>query len=196
MPTGRRRIDMDALPFATPEDWSNWLAANHATETELWIRLFRKASSTPSITWEQAVIEALCWGWIDGQTKPFDDTSWQQRFTPRRKGGSWSQKNVGHAERLIADGRMQPAGLAHIDAAKASGRWDAAYAGSANAEVPPDFLAALALAPDTAKLAFAGLDRKNIFAIYHRLLSAKRPETRAKRIDDFIATLSRGERIV
>lgn len=187
---------MNALPFATPQDWANWLAQNHATETELWIRLFRKASGTPSITWEQAVIEALCWGWIDGQTKPFDETSWQQRFTPRRKSGSWSQKNVGHAERLIAEGLMQPAGFVHIDAAKADGRWDAAYAGSANAEVPPDFLVALAVASEIAKSTFAALDRKNIFAIYHRLLSAKRPETRTKRIADFIATLSRGERIV
>lgn len=196
MPTGRRRIDMGAQPFATPQDWANWLAINHSTETELWIRLFRKASGTPSITWEQAVIEALCWGWIDGQTKPFDETSWQQRFTPRRKGGTWSQKNVGHAERLIADGRMQPAGLVHIEAAKANGRWDAAYAGSKDAEIPADFMLALAAGPATAQASFAKLNRQNLFAIYHHLISAKRPETRAKRIADFVAKLAQGERIV
>lgn len=187
---------MDAVPFATPQDWANWLAHNHATETELWIRLFRKASGIPSINWQQAVVEALCWGWIDGQTKPFDEASWQQRFTPRRKGGTWSQKNVGHAERLIAEGRMQPAGLVHVEAAKANGRWETAYSGGIGVEVPPDFLATLEAGPEAAKVAFAALDRKNIYAIYHRLITAKRPETRAKRINDFIATLARGERIV
>jgi uncharacterized protein YdeI (YjbR/CyaY-like superfamily) len=187
---------MKAQPFATPQDWANWLSQNHATQTELWIRLFRKASGTLSITWEQAVIEALCWGWIDGQRKPFDETSWQQRFTPRRKGGTWSQKNVGHVERLIAEGRMQPAGLVQIDAAKASGRWDAAYSGGVGAEVPSDFLAALAAGPETARIAFSSLDRKNLYAIYHRLITAKRPETRAKRTNDLVALLARGEHIL
>ena len=178
----------------TPDAWSAWLAENHGREPLIWLRLYKKASGTPSITWEQAVIEALCWGWIDGQAKSLDDASWQQRFTPRRAKSGWSQKNCGHVERLIAAGRMQPAGLAQVAAAKADGRWDAAYAGSKDAETPADFMAALAAAPLAAQVTFSSLNRQNLFAIYHRLTTAKRAETRAKRIADFIAVLERGEK--
>lgn len=185
---------MEPLALPTPDAWSAWLAENHGREPLIWLRLYKKASGILSITWEQAVIEALCWGWIDGQTKSLDETSWQQRFTPRRAKSIWSQKNCGHVERLIAEGRMQPAGLAQVAAAKADGRWDAAYAGSKDAETPDDFLVALAAGPSAAQATFDSLNRQNLFAIYHRLTLAKRPETRAKRIADFIDMLERGEK--
>jgi len=180
--------------FATPAEWNAWLAAHHDREPELWLRLYKKASGIPSIDWEEAVVEALCWGWIDGIRKSGDDASYLQRFTPRRRGSVWSQKNRSHVERLLAEGRMQPAGLAQVAEAKADGRWDAAYEGSATMQVPADFLAALKAAPPTAQETFAGLNRQNLYSIAYRLNTAKRPETRAKRIGDFIAMLARGER--
>jgi uncharacterized protein YdeI (YjbR/CyaY-like superfamily) len=180
------------LPFASPQDWRGWLDANHATETEVVLKLYRKASGTPSITWEEAVIEALAFGWIDGIKRPGDTDHWLQRFTPRKPRSGWSQKNRTHVEKLIAEGRIAPAGLKQVEAAKADGRWDAAYAGGKDAQVPQDFLDALT--PDAART-YATLNAQNRFAIYYRLTTAKRPETRAKRIADFVAMLSRGERI-
>lgn len=182
------------LAFPTPADWSRWLAANHATASEIWLLYHRKGSGTPSVDWNEAVEEALAWGWIDGIRKTVDETRWMQRFTPRRPRGTWSQKNRATAERLIAEGRMQPAGLAHVTAAQADGRWEAAYAGGLQAGIPQDFLDALALAPPAARETYAALDSRNLYSIYHRLTTARRPETRAKRIADFIALLARGER--
>ena len=174
------------IPFATPPDWYAWLEANQS-ESEVWVLYSKKGSGTPSITWQQAVVEALCWGWIDGISKSVSETQWKQRFTPRKPGSGWSQINVAHAERLIAEGRMQPAGHAAIAVAKANGNWERAYSGGKGAELPPDFLEALTLAnlPVPA-------DTKTRYAIYYRLTTAKRPETRAKRIADFIAKLSTG----
>ncbi|MGB8812205.1 MAG: YdeI/OmpD-associated family protein [Paracoccaceae bacterium] len=180
--------------FATPQDWAHWLAENHATAPELWLRVFKKASGIQSLDWEQAVVEALAWGWIDGIKKAYDDTSYIQRFTPRRKGSIWSQKNRAHVERLLAEGRMQAPGIAHITAAQANGRWEAAYAGGAAMEIPADFLAALANAPQTARDTYADLNRQNLYAICYRLNAAKRADTRTKRIAEFIAMLARGER--
>ena len=134
----------DALPFATPAEWRGWLAAHHATEREAILRLYRKDSGIASITWEQAVIEALAYGWIDGVKRAGGAEHWLQRFSPRKPGAVWSQKNRGHVEMLIAEGRMTPAGQVHVTAAQADGRWDNAYSGGKNAEVPGDFLAALA----------------------------------------------------
>ncbi|MFM7333400.1 MAG: YdeI/OmpD-associated family protein [Tabrizicola sp.] len=180
------------LPFATPQDWRAWLEAHHAMETELTLKLYKKASGILSITWEEAVIEALAFGWIDGVKRPGDDTYWLQRFTPRKPRSGWSQKNRAHAEKLIAEGRMAPAGLAQVHAAKADGRWEAAYAGGKDAQVPQDFLDALTPA---AAATYQTLNAQNRFAIYYRLTSAKRPETRAKRMADFVAMLERGERL-
>ena len=180
--------------FAEPGDWDAWLAQNHATETELWIRHFKKATGIPSINWEQAVIGALAWGWIDGVRRALDDQSYLQRFTPRRPKSPWSMKNRTHGDRLIAEGNMHPAGLAQVQAAKADGRWDAAYAGSKDAEVPQDFIDALTAGPETARAVYSTLNAQNRFAIYYRLTTAKRPETRAKRITDFVAMLARGEK--
>ena len=139
------------------------------------------------------MVEAIAWGWIDGKRVALDEQSFLQRFTPRRRNASWSQKNIEHAERLIAEGRMMPAGLVHVEAAKADGRWDSGYAGSAGMVIPQDFLDALEerLA---AKAFFATLDRRNLFPIYYRLHTAKRPETRAKRMAEILARLERGGR--
>jgi uncharacterized protein YdeI (YjbR/CyaY-like superfamily) len=180
------------LPFTNSQDWSEWLAAN-PTKSEVWMLLHKKASGIPSITWEQAVVEALAHGWIDGVKKSLNDTQWLQRFTPRKPGSAWSQKNIAHAEKLMADGRMTAAGMAHVTAAKANGRWDTAYSGGRNAALPQDFLDAVAASPQ-AQMAVQTLDSKNRYAIYYRLTTVKRPETRAKRIAGFIARLERGEK--
>ncbi len=185
--------ESDPISFATPEDLAQWLAAHHAGRQELWIRLFRVKSGIPSVTWEQAVIEALAWGWVDGVKKSLDEQSWLQRFTPRRAKSKWSQKNRGHAERLIAEGHMQPAGLAQVEAARADGRWDEAYAGQSGFELPADFLSELEKDP-AAKAHFETLSRQNLFAIYYRLHTVKRVETRQRKIETFIAMLARGEK--
>ena len=129
--------------FETPEQLQVWLRVNHTSQTELWVRIFKKATGQPSVTWDDCVVAALCWGWIDGQRKTLDDTAFLQRLTPRRARSGWSQKNVEHAERLIAQGHMQATGLAQVEAARSDGRWDTAYAGSATMVMPEDFLAEL-----------------------------------------------------
>jgi uncharacterized protein YdeI (YjbR/CyaY-like superfamily) len=182
--------------FETPEALEAWLRSHHATERELWVRIFKKGSKTPSVTWNDCVVAALAWGWIDGHKRSLDELSFLQRLTPRltprRPGSNWSKKNTEHAERLIAEGRMQPAGLAHVEAAREDGRWTAAYAGSAAMEIPDDFLQELRKNRVAAKF-FESLDRRNLFAIYHRLHTAKRPETRTKRIAAIVAQLARRE---
>ncbi|WP_262032050.1 YdeI/OmpD-associated family protein [Microvirga sp. Mcv34] len=145
------------------------------------------------MTWADCVVEAIRFGWIDGQKQPLDTESFLQRLTPRRPKSNWSAKNCAHAMTLIAEGRMTPAGLAQVEAAKADGRWDKAYAGSAAMAIPQDFLDALATRPK-AKVFFLTLDRKNLYSIYYRLHSAKKPETRAKRMGLMLAQLERGER--
>jgi uncharacterized protein YdeI (YjbR/CyaY-like superfamily) len=178
--------------FETPEHLHTWLQANHASETELWVRIYKKGTGLPSVTWDDCVVAALAWGWIDGVRNALDDTAFLQRLTPRRARSSWSQKNVQHAERLIAQGHMQAAGLAQVEAARSDGRWATAYAGSATMVIPEDFLAALQ--QDAAAHAFyATLKRQHLFTIYHRLHSAKRPETRQKRMAEMLANLGRGE---
>lgn len=183
----------DPLPFATPADWWAWLAA-HPEATEVWVLYHRKGGDRPSITWEAAVEGAIAHGWIDGVRKTVGPTTWMQRFTPRKPGSIWSAKNVATAQRLIEEGRMTPAGLAAVQAAHASGQWELGYAGGGDrAQVPQDFLDALAAGPEAAQAAYRGLNAKNRYTIYYRLTTAKRPETRAKRIRDFIALLARGE---
>ena len=129
--------------FETHDQLYAWLQVNHASETELWVRIFKKATCQPSVTWDDCVVAALAWGWIDGVRNALDDTSFLQRLTPRRARSNWSQKNVQHAERLIAQGHMQAAGLVQVEAARSDGRWATAYAGSATMVMPEDFLAAL-----------------------------------------------------
>ena len=178
--------------FETPEQLHAWLRVNHTSQAELWVHIFKKATGQPSVTWDDCVVAALCWGWIDGQRKALDDTAFLQRLTPRRARSGWSQKNVEHAERLIAQGHMQATGLAQVEAARSNGRWATAYAGSATMVMPEDFLAALQQDP-AAHAFYATLKRQGQFAIYYRLQSAKRPETRQKRMAEFLAKLARGE---
>ena len=177
--------------FETPEQLHAWLQANYASESELWVRIFKKATGEPSVTWDDCVVAAIAWGWIDGQRKSLDDTSFLQRLTPRRARSNWSQKNVQHAERLIEQGRMQPAGLVHVEAARSDGRWATAYAGSASMVMPEDFLAALQQDP-AAHAFYATLKRQCLFTIYYRLTSAKRAETGEKRMAKLLAKLAHG----
>ncbi len=179
------------MPFATPEDLGRWLKANHATESELWVKIFKKKTGIPSVTWDDVVIESLCWGWIDGIKKSIDDQAYVQRITPRRARSNWSKRNREHAERLISEGRMTEAGLAPIRAAKANGQWEAAYAIS-EMKVPADFLEALESKPK-AKQFFARLNKSSQYVIAYELASAKRSETRQRRFATFMEMLAREE---
>jgi uncharacterized protein YdeI (YjbR/CyaY-like superfamily) len=183
---------LEALSFETPNQLEIWLKANHETQRELWVRIFKKDSATPTVTWEDCVVAALAWGWIDGQRKSLDDVSFLQRLTPRRPSSSWSKRNCEHAERLITEGRMQPPGLAQVQAARQDGRWEQSYSGSASMVIPDDFLEDLRKNP-AAERFFATLDRRNLYVIYHRLQAAKSLETRQKRITALLAQLERGE---
>jgi uncharacterized protein YdeI (YjbR/CyaY-like superfamily) len=182
----------EARSFETPAQLEQWLEANHETQRELWVRMFKKESGTPSVIWNDCVIAALTWGWIDGQRRSLDEVSFLQRLTPRRAKSNWSKKNCEHAERLIAEGRMRPPGLVHVHAARQDGRWEQAYSGSANMVIPEDLLEELRNHPDAERF-FSTLDRRNLYAIYHRVQTAKRPETRARRIAQMVAQLARGE---
>ena len=177
--------------FETAEQLHAWLRANHASESELWVRIFKKATGQPSVTWDDCVVAAIAWGWIDGLRNALDDSSFLQRLTPRRARSNWSQKNVQHAERLIAQGHMQAAGLAQVEAARSDGRWASAYAGTATMVMPEDFLEALQKDP-AAHAFYATLKRQSQFAIYYRLHTAKRPETRQKRMAELLAQLACG----
>jgi uncharacterized protein YdeI (YjbR/CyaY-like superfamily) len=182
----------EARSFRTSGQLEAWLKRHHATESELWVRVFKKGSGTPTVTWDDCVVAALAWGWIDGQKKSLDQVSFLQRLTPRRARSNWSKRNREHAERLIVEGRMQPPGLVHVESARQDGRWEQAYSGSAEMVIPDDFLAELRKNP-AAQRFFTALNRANLFSIYHRLHTAKRVETRKKRIADMVAQLARGE---
>lgn len=175
--------------------WREWLCRYHADADGVWLRLAKKSRTAPtSLTYDQALDEALCFGWIDGQIRRGDETSYPQRFTPRRARSVWSSRNASIAARLIADGRMHPAGLAEVERAKTDGRWEAAYDGQASMEVPADLVAALASEPKALAM-FEILTRQNRYAVLYRINGAKRIETRARRIEQFVAMLARGETI-
>jgi uncharacterized protein YdeI (YjbR/CyaY-like superfamily) len=179
---------------ASAGEWERWLKANHATVNEgVWLRMFNKTSGKQNITWDEAVDVALCYGWIDGQARKHDDESRVQRFTPRRKGSSWSKINTERVERLVRTRRMRAAGRREVEAAKADGRWDRAYSSPSRAEVPADFRAALKRNKKAAAF-FATLNKRNTYPVVYRLETAKTPETRAKRIATFIAMFERGEK--
>jgi uncharacterized protein YdeI (YjbR/CyaY-like superfamily) len=176
------------LAFPDPAAWEKWLAAEHAGAAGLWLKLAKKGCPHPTVSYAEALDIALCFGWIDGQKRPLDDDYWLQRFTPRKPKGKWSKINRGKAEALIAAGRMRPTGLREVEAAKADGRWDAAYEGQSTAAVPDDLRQALDADADAAAF-FATLDRGNRYAILYRVQEAKKPETRATRIAKFVAML-------
>jgi uncharacterized protein YdeI (YjbR/CyaY-like superfamily) len=180
------------LVFASPKDLSRWLKENHATESELWVRILKIKTGIPSVTWDDIVLEVLCWGWIDGIKKSIDDHSYLQRITPRKARSIWSKRNREHVERLINEGRLMESGLAHVTAAKADGRWENAYAVS-EIKVPEEFLAALESKPD-AKQFFETLTKSSHYVIAHGLTSAKKPETKQRRFETFMAMLCRKEK--
>jgi uncharacterized protein YdeI (YjbR/CyaY-like superfamily) len=180
--------------FATAADFDAWLTAEHDRAPGLFLKLAKKSSGIPSITAPEAVEVALCHGWIDGRGNRVDDVWFTVRYTPRRPKSVWSQKNVDTVARLIADGRMRPAGLATVEAAQADGRWDRAYAGSATITVPDDLAAALAAEP-TAEAFFATLDATNRYAVLWRVHTAATPRTRANRIAACVQLLAEGRRI-
>ena len=184
--------ELEELIVADAEALRAWLLDHHATSPGVWLALTRKGGTVTTLTWQQAVEEALCFGWIDGQARKRDEaTSWI-RFTPRRPRSAWSQRNVENVARLEAQGRMQPAGRAVVEAAKADGRWAAAYAPPSRAEVPADLLTAIAADP-AAQAMFDVLTKANRFALIYRINAAKRPETRERKIREFVAMLARNE---
>jgi uncharacterized protein YdeI (YjbR/CyaY-like superfamily) len=181
---------METLTFPDAAAWRAWLAEHHEQTEGIWLVTAKKG--TPGVKRDEALEEALCYGWIDGQARKNDDATYLQRYTPRRRASLWSQRNVKIVERLTAEGRMQAAGLAEVERAKADGRWDAAYAGPATIEVPDDLQAALDADPEAQKN-FDNLNGQNRYSILHRIATAKRPETRQRRIEKYVAMLARGE---
>jgi uncharacterized protein YdeI (YjbR/CyaY-like superfamily) len=186
--------ELPTLLFAGAAAWSAWLAENHTSAEGVWLQLAKKGSGVESVTYAEAVEEALCYGWIDGQSRKYDSVYWLQRFTPRRARSNWSQINVEKVEMLRAAGRMQPAGLAEVARAQADGRWDAAYASPAKIEPPAEFLATLEANP-VAKANFAALNGANRYALLLRVTTPKKPETRAKKTTQMIEMLNAGGRI-
>jgi uncharacterized protein YdeI (YjbR/CyaY-like superfamily) len=184
--------------FRSEARFEAWLRANHAREPEVWIKIYKKDSGVPSVTPAQALDVALCWGWIDGLRKAFDNRAFLQRYSPRRAKSVWSQINREHVARLTAAGRMTPHGQRHVDAAKADGRWDAAYAPirkATSATVPADLRRAIKANPRALKT-FKTLGRQNLFALAFRTNNMKTPAGRARKIAQLVALLARGETIV
>jgi uncharacterized protein YdeI (YjbR/CyaY-like superfamily) len=182
------------ITFESPAAWEEWLAREHGSQAGVWMKIAKKATGIATVTHAEALDVALCYGWIDGQRKSFDDQWFLQRFTPRRPRSNWSKVNRAKVDQLIAAGRMQPAGLAEIERAKADGRWDAAYDPPSTATVPPDLQRALD-ANAAAAAFFATLNSQNRFAVLHRVQDAKRPKTRARRIEKFVAMLAAGTKL-
>jgi uncharacterized protein YdeI (YjbR/CyaY-like superfamily) len=189
-----KSVDLPVVPFENKKKWADWLAKQHDKSTGVWLKLAKKDSGIPSITYEQALDVALCYGWIDGQKKGFDDNYWLQKFTPRGPRSIWSKINTEKVERLIASGEMKSAGLKAIELAKQDGRWEAAYASQKNISVPEDFQAALDK-NKKAKAFFATLKSAERYSFLFRIHHAKKPETRAKRIQQFVKMLERNEKI-
>ncbi|MDX3358539.1 YdeI family protein [Streptomyces griseoaurantiacus] len=185
--------DPETVTFASAEAFEAWLGENHAASPGIWLKLRKKGPEVVALDYAQALEVALCYGWIDGQKATFDDQWWLQRFTPRRPGSRWSKINRDKATALVEQGRMRPPGQAEIDRARADGRWEAAYDGARTATVPEDLAAALAAVPAAAAF-FETLDRRNRYAVLYRVQDAKKAETRARRIEKFVAMLARGEK--
>ncbi|HVT17383.1 MAG TPA: YdeI/OmpD-associated family protein [Thermoanaerobaculia bacterium] len=182
------------ISFPTREAWLAWLAEHHATSPGLWLAIAKKGAAAKTVSYTEAIEGALCYGWIDGQKGKLDDERWRQRFTPRRSRSKWSKINRDKAAELIAQGRMKPAGLVAVERAKADGRWDAAYAGQKTATVPDDLERALRKNPKAREF-FSTLDSANRYAILYRLQDAKKPETRARRLEKFVAMLGEHKKI-
>lgn len=184
--------DMEIVSFESAEAFETWLSDQHATSTGVWLKLRKKGAGIVALDYAQALDVALCYGWIDGQKGKFDDQHWLQRFTPRKPNSKWSKINRDKVVALIGQGRMRPAGLAEVERAQADGRWQAAYDGARTSSVPDDLVAALAANPAAAEF-FKTLDRQNRFAMLYRIQDVKKPETRARRIEKYVAMLAEGK---
>ncbi len=191
LPSTRQATSAPML-FKNAQAFERWLKTHHATSDGLWLKIAKRGADEPSVTYPEAVEIALCWGWIDGQKKGLDDQHFLQRFTPRRARSVWSKINVDKVAALIEVGRMQAPGYAQIEAAKADGRWAKAYDGARTSAVPEDLLAALEAEPK-AKAFFATINAANRYAVLWRIQTAVKPETRARRIEQLVAMLARGE---
>jgi uncharacterized protein YdeI (YjbR/CyaY-like superfamily) len=189
-----KSTELPVLHFANKKKWSDWLAKQHEKSKGVWLQIAKKDSDIASISYVEALDAALCYGWIDGQKKGYDDKYWLQKFTPRGPKSIWSKINTEKAERLIASGEMQPAGLKAIEAARNDGRWEAAYASQKNISIPDDFQAALDQNVK-AKTFFSTLKSAERYSILFRIQTAKKPETRAKRVKQFVEMLERNEKI-
>lgn len=178
--------------FKTPEEFEAWLEQNHKQPDGIWLKIFKKGADETGITRGEALDEALCYGWIDGQAKGLDDTAWLQKFTPRRPGSLWSKRNTEYIDRLTKLGKMKPAGLEEVEKAKADGRWARAYDPPSEMTIPDDFMDELSKVPDSLAF-FKTLNKTNRFAITWRLQTAKKPETRQRRMKKILDMLSKGE---
>lgn len=187
-----KKLDYPVQNFPTPTTWETWLKKNHEKVNGLWLRIFKKDTKKPTVTYDQALEVALCYGWIDGLKKSYDAESWLQKFTPRRAKSVWSKRNTGIVERLIKEGKMQKAGLVQIEAAKKDGRWEKAYAGQKDMEIPKDFLALLKKNKKAYDF-FQTLNSTNRYAITFRLHAAKKPETRERKMKEFLEMLEKVE---
>jgi uncharacterized protein YdeI (YjbR/CyaY-like superfamily) len=185
------RDELPILPFADRTAWANWLSDQHVSSKGVWLKIAKKASGIPTVTHPEALEEALCYGWIDGQRLPHDESFFLQRFTPRRPRSKWSQVNREKASNLIAQNRMKPAGLAQVEAAKQDGRWEAAYAPQSSQAIPEDFQRALEQNPKAHEF-FKTLRGTRRYSFLYRIQDAKRPETRARRISEFVTMLEEG----
>jgi uncharacterized protein YdeI (YjbR/CyaY-like superfamily) len=188
------RADLPVMPFASRDAWAAWLEEQHAASDGLWLKFAKKGSGLDTVTYAEAVEVALCYGWIDGQVRKFDQDYYLQRFTPRRARSKWSKINRQKATELIERGEMKPAGLREVERARADGRWDAAYDAPSTAQVPDDLLRELEK-NQPAREFFETLDGRNRYAILYQIQDAKRPETRARRIEKYVAMLSEGKKI-
>ena len=186
--------DLSVLLFKDRSTWHNWLEENHKQTQGIWLKLAKKSSGKQSVSYDEALEEALCYGWIDGQKQAYDNEYWLQKFTPRGSKSIWSKVNVTKAEVLIKSGKMQSSGLVAVESAKEDGRWDAAYDSPSASEIPEDFQAALDKNPK-AKQFFETLNKTNIYGFCWRVSTAKKPETRKARIEKFIDMLNRGEKL-
>jgi uncharacterized protein YdeI (YjbR/CyaY-like superfamily) len=188
------RAEQPTKPFASQKTFATWLDKNHAKSDGLWIKIAKKDSGIPSVTYAEALEVALCYGWIDGQRNRLDDTYFLQRFTPRRARSMWSAINCAKATALIDDGQMHPAGMREVERAKADGRWDAAYASQATAAIPPELERRFRKNAKVRKF-FESLDSRNRYSVLHRIATAKKPETRERKAEQFFEMLKNGETI-
>lgn len=186
--------NQETLSFRSAKEWERWLAKHHADSSGIWLRFFKKHSGIDSVAYDEALDEALCYGWIDGQVQRYDDKSWLRKFAPRRSKSIWSKRNIHHVARLLKAHKMKPAGLKQVEAAKADGRWEKAYDSPSAMQTPEDFLKALAR-NKKAKAFFRSLNKVNTYAIAWRLQTAHKAGTREKRMKAILEMLAKGEKL-